>query len=468
MKKTIATKIVCSYVIIVVVSLLFMGTLFNISIKKYMQDDIMDELRAESRIVIHMFKNEIRTREDINRSQLRNLILQRIQMSRLGLESQFKILIENARGQINVLSSSNDSNSIISNDTLKKIEIHIKKSKFKNFTIRINGEKYLATAVPIPKGNDTPFKAWVFLYISTEQINMISREIFSVLVTSMVVVGAIAIVFGVIFAKSIAKPIIQLKKRTELLAKRDFDATVDIHTGDELEELGDTINQMAIELKEYDVSQKRFMQNASHELKTPLMSIQGYAEAIKDGIFEDNVNALNIIVAESKRLKKIVEEIIFLSKLESLESFYNFKKASMNAIIIQSLEKVNGLAMQNDINLHFIPNQDIHIYMDEDKMVQAFINILGNCIRYADKEVHVAITVENNSIKVIINDDGNGFKNEDMTRIFERFYKGRKGDTGLGMAITKTIVEKHGGYIEAHNRNTEGAEFVVILPTELI
>ncbi len=352
MKKTITTKIVCSYVIIVVVSLLFMGTLFNISIKKYMQNDIMEELRDESKIVIRMLKNELRTREDINRSQLRNLILQRIQMSRLGLESQYKILIENARGQISVLSSSSDeSNSAISDATLKKIETYIKKSRSKNFTIRINGEKYLATAVPIPKEKDTQFKAWVFLYISTEQINIISQEIFSVLLISMVVVGAVAIVFGILFAKSLAKPIIQLKRRAELLAKRDFDAKVDIHSGDELEELGNMINQMAIELKEYDVSQQRFMQNASHEFKTPLMSIQGYAEAIKDGVFEENEHALDIIVDESKRLKKIVEEIIFLSKLESMESFYSLKEVSINTIIIQSLEKVNGIAIQNDIRI---------------------------------------------------------------------------------------------------------------------
>ncbi len=125
-----------------------------------------------------------------------------------------------------------------------------------------------------------------------------------------------------------------------------------------------------------------------------------------------------------------------------------------------------ALLYKTILELHFNPEEDVQMCIDEDKMVQAFINILGNCIRYAEKEVQIELLVGTNDIKIVINDDGIGFKNEDINKIFERFYKGRKGDTGLGMAITKTIIEKHGGKIETQNRNTKGAEFVVILPVQ--
>ena len=285
-----------------------------------------------------------------------------------------------------------------------------------------------------------------------------------VLLLSMVVTGILAVVFGIFFARSIAKPIIVLKNRAEALSRRDFDSKVKINTGDELEELADTINKMASVLKEYDIAQKKFLQNASHELKTPLMSIQGYAEGLKDGVFENNEQALNIIVEESTRLKKIVEELIFLSKLETMEDFYRFCPESMNEVVQKSIEKIKSIALKNNININSIICNDATISIDKDKITEALINIFGNCLRHAKSEINVITTNEEKYFEIVINDDGEGFEEKELKNIFERFYKGNKGDTGLGLAITKVIIEKHKGMITATNGKNGGAEFRIKLP----
>jgi signal transduction histidine kinase len=280
----------------------------------------------------------------------------------------------------------------------------------------------------------------------------------------MTITGILALIFGIIFARSIAKPIIKLKIRAEMLSKRDFDTMVEIHTGDELEELGNTINKMAGELKEYDIAQKKFLQNASHELKTPLMSIQGYAEGIKDGVFENNDQALEIITEESTRMKNIVEELIYLSKLETMEDFYKFKNESMNDIIEKSIEKVNSIAVKNNIQINRMLYKDANLKADRDKFTQALINIIGNCLRYAKNEVNVATYNDGKNFEIRITDDGEGFDKNDINNVFQRFYKGKKGNTGLGMAITKVIVEKHAAIISAYNGKNGGAEFTITMP----
>lgn len=123
-----------------------------------------------------------------------------------------------------------------------------------------------------------------------------------------------------------------------------------------MEELGAAFNLMAGRLEEYDAAQQRLIQNASHELKTPLMSIQGYAEAIRDGVVEQSeVNkGLGVIIRESQRLKKLVEDIIYLSKLESFEEEYQFAPIELEELLHEALESMAGFSRSRDIELNFV------------------------------------------------------------------------------------------------------------------
>jgi len=195
-----------------------------------------------------------------------------------------------------------------------------------------------------------------------------------------------------------------------------------------------------------------------------VMSIQGYAEEIRDGVFDDNDEALGVIVEESTRLKNIVEDLVFLSKLETMEDFYRFSFESMNDTIEKSVEKVNVLAIKKNVRINTMLYSDASINIDRDKFVQALINILGNCIRYAVSEVNITTSNDGEYFDIRVFDNGEGFEQKDLKNLFERFYKGKQGNTGLGLAITRVIIEKHNGTVEAGNRPEGGAEFRIRLP----
>lgn len=347
---------------------------------------------------------------------------------------------------------------------LPKISKNLNPKTNKFMRIQLDGIEYMLVILP-PRNNVTQsLKGSVILYNPVGPIQKLNNAMVIVLLLSLAITAVIATMAGIFMARNIAKPIITLKNRADSLSKLDFEGNVEIHTGDELEELGDTINKMAIELKAHDVSQKNFFQNASHELKTPLMSIQGYAEGIKDKVFDNNDEALDIIIDESKRLKSLVDELIFLSKIESGGDFYTFKTESMNKVISCSIEKLKGISIKDNINIKLSLDRDIELSVDRNRIIQALINVMGNCLRYAKNEINVYTAAYEKWYEISIKDDGTGFDEEALKNVFTRFYKGKNGNTGLGLAITKSIIEGHNGVITAENSPDGGAMFKIKLP----
>lgn len=464
MKRSITSKIIISYLVIIFASLFIVGFIFNFSAKRSMEKVARNDLHQDSIII----ENVINSSGQIDTTKVRQKI--RDSLKKGVVESYYLVLSKDFSKVLYAKNSAGTETLEFKSQAMEQLKEKLNKSLIKNgynetnFLIPLNDKEYMVDVMPLRGKNINSANAWIVLYTTVQSIHTLSRSLFRVLLISMTITGVLALFFGIIFARSIAKPIIKLKIRAEMFSKRDFDTLVEIHTGDELEELGNTINKMAAELKEYDIAQKKFLQNASHELKTPLMSIQGYAEGIKDGVFDNNDQALDIITEESTRMKNIVEELIYLSKLETMEDFYKFKNESINDIIEKSIEKVNSIAVKNNIQINRMLYKDANLKADRDKFTQALINIIGNSLRYAKNEINVATLNDGKCFEIRINDDGEGFDQNDIVNVFQRFYKGKKGNTGLGMAITKVIVEKHDGIISAYNGKNGGAEFCIRLP----
>lgn len=471
MKKSVIFKITVLHLVVVLISLIIVGLVFNYFAERYMENRIASDLRSEALIIADILRNDTLEAEYQLEGRMQELRKSTMKINRMGLSSQVRIILKDRMGRIGIFPADNteELQDFLKN-SFKDIESGINNERQSEFTLNINGIKNLGVTYQINLRPGSPImgKLWLLLYIPLDQIHQLSRNMLTILVCIFPAIALIAAGLGVLSARSIAKPIIRLKTRAEQLSKRDFDSKVTIKTGDELEDLGNTINKMAAELKEYDISQKRFLQNASHELKTPLMSIQGYAEGIKDGVFDNNETALNVIIEESNRLKFLVEEIIFLSKLETAEDFYKFANESINEIIIKSLEKVDSIVKKNNIEITFKPDSDIRIFADKDKLVQVFINVLGNCLRYARNKIEVGTIKMQSGVEIYIRDDGTGFEEGETSNIFERFYKGKKGNTGLGLAITRVIVERHSGTIRAGNHPGGGAEYRISLPVSRV
>lgn len=280
------------------------------------------------------------------------------------------------------------------------------------------------------------------------------------LILSLLIAGIFSFVFAKFFEKRLSKPIRQLEKSMAHYApSKPFDAP-SIRTGDEIEALSHKFMAMVATIQTYDASQKSMMQNTSHELKTPLMSIQGYAEGILDGVLEgeEATKALHVIVSESKRLKKTVDEVLYLSKLESDQVHLIKAFVSLEELGASAIRAVKPLADERGIELRMsyaLGDKEDRVFLDGEKVMRALVNLLGNAIRYARSEVSLGIANEN-ELMIEVTDDGDGFSKEALSHAFERFYKGAEGGTGLGLTITRAIVEAHGGEV-THLNSEHGA-----------
>lgn len=301
-----------------------------------------------------------------------------------------------------------------------------------------------------------PSNAALILYSKLDLLTQLNQGILGILGLALGAGIIAALAAGALVTRVVVGPLQQLKTKANELARRRFDGKLIIKTGDEIEELADTFNNMARQLAEYDHAQKDFFQKASHELKTPLMSVQGYAEALKEGVIppEEAQQSLDIIIKESRRMKALVDEFIYLTKMETLKESYSFEPVSLNDAVKEAIYAVHSLALESDIAIETkIKAANNVITGDPEKIHRLLLNILGNALRHAEKKIIVTI----NGPAIVVEDDGPGFNNTDLEKVFDTFYRGDNGGSGLGLAISRAIVEKHGGEITVGNSAEGGA-----------
>ncbi|GEL77878.1 sensor histidine kinase [Tenuibacillus multivorans] len=271
--------------------------------------------------------------------------------------------------------------------------------------------------------------------------------------------GLLAILLSYYLTNRLVKPLTLLKHELKKVERRQFNDLDRVKATGEIKDVEQSLFDMAEELKRYMQSQQAFFQNASHELKTPLMTIQGYAEGIKEGVFEgeERNKGLETMVEEIGRLKKIINEMIWLAKLESEEEVFKQQTIDSRHLIERVYDRVLPLAEQDQVELKFILTSSFEIYSDEEKLLQALLNIVINAIRHAESQI--AITTKGHSI--FIEDDGDGIPENLIPYIFNRFVKGKGGETGLGLAIARTIIDQSNGKLEVKQSELGGALFIL-------
>ncbi|HED23820.1 MAG TPA: HAMP domain-containing histidine kinase [Firmicutes bacterium] len=321
----------------------------------------------------------------------------------------------------------------------------------------------VAVSIPAVIGDQ---KGTLILYSQLDLLTQLNRSLLGLLALALAAGTAVSLLAGAFITRVIVNPVQKLKEKASALARREFGGKVTLKTGDELEELANTINEMATKLAEYDLAQKDFFQKASHELKTPLMSIQGYAEAIKDGTIApaENTPALDVIIRESSRMKTLVEQFIYLSKMERVKETYSFEAVNLDDAVRETVYALQNLARDKNIDIETVSGSGGTVQGDPEKIHRLLLNIIGNALRYASQKVRIKAE----SGRIEIADDGPGFAENERIKAFKPFYRGKGGGSGLGLAISKAIVEKHGGTIALGNRPQGGAVVTISLPLSKI
>ncbi|RXZ81677.1 sensor histidine kinase [Paenibacillaceae bacterium] len=314
--------------------------------------------------------------------------------------------------------------------------------------------RFVANVTALPQGTLT-------LITPMSKIKEIEQALMGRLILVIFVVGAIMFLLSLFITKKLIQPLMNLREELRKVKVRHFTDVRLVKAGGEIGAVAQTVFEMAGELNRFNQVQKQFFQNASHELKTPLMSIAGYAEGIRDGVFEGESvrKGLDVIVSESGRLGKIVTEMTLLAKLDSEEDIFRPVEVQLADLLTETAERLNPLLVKNGLTLHIELPEDNNLIVtaDRDKLLQALLNVTANAVRHARSNIYIAASAKDGMMALTISDDGPGFPQELLPTLFHRFVKGKDGESGLGLAIARAIVERSGGLIKASNGKDGGA-----------
>lgn len=268
MKKSIGKKIILSYFLILIISFTLVGTMFYFITLNYIERSVMKQLIIQGREATALINKSLENRKIFKERSFLGIVRGAFLWRKMQISGQDYAILD-PWGKVLFTNVTSLEGKSIDIDNFKRIGRRDYYSR--------KGDK-ISVILPLDRG-------YLMLSGRLTGIKIMTLEILRILLLTFLISGLIVIMIGMFLSRSITAPIKKMAIMASRLKERDFDVAIDINTGDELQELGDTINDLARKLKDYDLAQKRFFQNVSHELKTPLMSIQGYAEGIKDGVF---------------------------------------------------------------------------------------------------------------------------------------------------------------------------------------
>lgn len=349
------------------------------------------------------------------------------------------------------------------------------------------GMKFLYVGVPLAD------RGALRLAVPLQQIDLQVRDITRQLLASVIFAFVLALIVAAFFARSFSRKLAVTIDHAGKLARGDFESRLPISRRDELGILSEQLNTTGEHLKkmvdELDAEQhklerlerirKDFVINVSHELRTPLASIQGYTETLLDGALHDpqhNVRFLNIIRANAERLGRLIADLMTLSQIELKRTVFEFAFYPVNDLVRDCVDSMLPLGQKKNISIRTAPAPaGTEVYCDPEAVHQILSNLLDNSIKYTPDGGSITVgaseSPENSGhIKIFVRDTGIGIPEEDLPRLFERFYRVDKarsremGGTGLGLAIVKHLVLTHGGEIRVKSEPNLGSTFSFTLP----
>ncbi|MBE6878761.1 MAG: HAMP domain-containing histidine kinase [Ruminococcaceae bacterium] len=270
-----------------------------------------------------------------------------------------------------------------------------------------------------------------------------------------------------LMARSISEPIEEINEKAKVLAGGRYDIDFKAKGYREINELSDTMTYTANELSNLERLRQEFIANVSHDLRTPLTMIGGYAEVMRDIPGENSAENAQVIIDETKRLSNMVSDVLNLSKVQSGAEKPDMKRYNFTESIKAIIQNVTELLKGEGYNIIFEYDEDVEVVADQTLINQCFYNLLTNAISYSvdRKDVIVKQTVENNKVKIEVTDFGKGISQSDIPYIWERYYKNKSGrvknikSTGLGLSIVKTFITVHGGEYGVYSTEGEGSTF---------
>lgn len=321
--------------------------------------------------------------------------------------------------------------------------------------------------------------------LTSSWLELAPRLSFAALISLIVSVAA-----AFLLSRSISKPIAAITRASEEMARGNYDQNIPIRSRDEVGRLAEAFNYMSRQVSISHRTLRDFLANVSHDLRTPLTSVQGFSQAMMDGTIkspEEYSESAQIINYEAGRMRRLVEDLLLLSKIESGQLPLDRGDLDLRELLRMCVKRAGPQAQQEGVTLVMEADQPAQVDGDEGRLEEVFRNLLDNALRHTPREGTVTVRLESATAvgpggsekgngqsrnvrhRVAVHNTGSYIPPEDQPRIFERFYqvdksRARNSDgSGLGLAIAREIVHAHGGTISVESAPDRGTTFTVVL-----
>jgi signal transduction histidine kinase len=274
----------------------------------------------------------------------------------------------------------------------------------------------------------------------------------------------LAVALSFLLVKRVLGPLTRMMSITREIASGDYSGRVPVATRDEVGQLAGAFNSMAESLQRIEQLRKTMTVNVAHELRTPLTNMQGYLEALVDGVVAPSRETFELLHGETMRLVHLVEDILRLAKADAARVDLQKIEIRMSKLIDQTLDSFRFQFIAKKINVETrLLKENDQLHADPDKLSQVLMNLLQNAWQYTPGGGSFRIDMESlpGELKVLFANTGGEFSEKDLPFIFERFYRGEKsrsrehGGAGIGLAIVKELIEAHNGHVGAEMSNGE-------------
>ena len=285
--------------------------------------------------------------------------------------------------------------------------------------------------------------------------------------------AGIALVVARWLARGMTQPLRDMAAAAHRMETGDYSTRVQTRSRDEVGQLATAFNRMSAELQNLEQSRRDLLANVSHELKTPITAIRAHLENLLDGVEQPEPKTMQVMLGQTERLGRLIEQLLELSRLESGELPLLRETIPLGPLVTQVLSEIEvarsdrGVAVRNEMANDLPP-----VDADRERVHQVLFNLIDNAVRFTPTGGAVTVTAErhNGSVEVQVADTGVGIPPEHLPRLFERFYRAdparsrEDGGTGIGLAIARSVVEAHGGHIHARSEIGKGSVFTFDLP----
>lgn len=436
------------FVTISIISIAFITITSNISINYFFSDYIRDSRSRDDLKVVQYVERVYSDYEELNSHSLMNIM-------HYAFSEDVIIQIRDKNNNI----SWNSSTFGIMYGMIDEYSNDEGKFSFRSYPFKINNVQVSTIDVGRPKS--------IISNIEDEKFLITINSIFAV---ASILTLIIAIRSSIHISKKFLNPIYTIKENAKLIEQGKYKTLNDVDTNtSELHELSVSVKELAERLNYQEALKRRMTTDIAHELRTPLAAIQSHIEAFIDGVWEPNHEKLSVIHGEIIRLTKLINELSELSIVEDDEINLKLSTVDLTATLNDIMDSYETMFLDKNIYVNKNIQNDVNMMGDMDYLKRIFINILSNAIKYTNENgtVSVSLGQVEGKIRIVVKDTGIGIPKEDLKHIFERFYRSdlsrnrHTGGTGIGLTITKALVEAHEGTIKIESEVGKGTNVLV-------